>query len=66
MSIIPQSVKHNSHVLFYSVSLLLLNLLKKQRHFGHLCTEMSFWDPWFQFYFPLAWGMVMCDNEFET
>ena len=22
--------------------------------------------PWFTFYFPLFWGMVMYDNEFET
>ena len=22
--------------------------------------------PWFKFYFPLFWGMVMYDNEFET
>ena len=22
--------------------------------------------PWFQFYFPLFWGMVMYDNEFKT
>ena len=22
--------------------------------------------PWFKFYFPLFWVMVMCDNEFET
>ena len=22
--------------------------------------------PSFKFYFPLFWGMVMCDNEFET
>ena len=22
--------------------------------------------PWFQFYFPLLWGMVMYDNEFKT
>ena len=22
--------------------------------------------PWFQFYFPLFWGMVMHDNEFKT
>ena len=21
---------------------------------------------WFKFYFPLFWGMVMYDNEFET
>ena len=23
-------------------------------------------DPWFKFYLPLCWGMVMCDNEFKT
>ena len=22
--------------------------------------------PWFKFYFPLFWGMVMYDNEFKT
>ena len=22
--------------------------------------------PWFNFYFPLFWGKVMYDNEFET
>ena len=22
--------------------------------------------PWFNFYFPLFWGMVIYDNEFET
>ena len=22
--------------------------------------------PWFNFYFPLFLGMVICDNEFET
>ena len=22
--------------------------------------------PWFKFYFPLFWGMVMNDNKFET
>ena len=22
--------------------------------------------PWFKSYFPLFWGMVMCDKEFET
>ena len=22
--------------------------------------------PWFNFYFPLFLGMLMCDNEFET
>ena len=22
--------------------------------------------PWFKFYFPLCWGMVMYDNEFKT
>ena len=22
--------------------------------------------PWFKFYFPLFWGMVMSDNEFKT
>ena len=22
--------------------------------------------PWFKFYFPLFWGMVIYDNEFET
>ena len=22
--------------------------------------------PWFKFYFPLVWGMVKYDNEFET
>ena len=22
--------------------------------------------PWFKFYFPLFWGMVMYDYEFET
>ena len=22
--------------------------------------------PWFKFYFPLVWGMVIYDNEFET
>ena len=22
--------------------------------------------PWFKFYFPLFWGMVMYDNEFIT
>ena len=22
--------------------------------------------PWFKFYFPLFWGMVMHDNEFKT
>ena len=22
--------------------------------------------PWFEFYFPLFWGMIMCDNEFKT
>ena len=22
--------------------------------------------PWFKFYFPLIWGMVMYDNEFKT
>jgi len=22
--------------------------------------------PWFKFYFPLVWGMVMYDNEFKT
>ena len=22
--------------------------------------------PWFNFYFPLFWGMVMYDNEFKT
>ena len=22
--------------------------------------------PWFNFYFPLFWGMVSYDNEFET
>ena len=23
-------------------------------------------SPWFNFYFPLFLGMVMCDNELET
>ena len=22
--------------------------------------------PWFKFYFPLFWGMVMYDNKFKT
>ena len=22
--------------------------------------------PWFKFYFPLFWGLVMYDNEFKT
>ena len=22
--------------------------------------------PWFKFYFPLFWGMVMYENEFKT
>ena len=22
--------------------------------------------PWFKFYFPLFWGMVIYDNEFKT
>ena len=22
--------------------------------------------PWFKFYFPMFWGMVMYDNEFKT
>ena len=27
---------------------------------------MAQYYPWFTFYFPLFWGMVMYDNEFET
>ena len=27
---------------------------------------LQFLHPWFKFYFPLFWGMVMYDNLFET
>lgn len=44
---------------------------------GHLSTMASlfcfpgyvvvhYFYPWFKSYFPLFWGMVMCDKEFET
>ena len=33
------------------------------RHGDHVVV-LSY--PWFNFYFPLFWGMVMCDNEFRT
>ena len=30
------------------------------------CVSWVQFYPWFKFYFPLFWGMVMYDNEFET
>ena len=36
--------------------------LWKVNNSGHV--EVQFF-PWFKFYFPLFWGMVMYDNEFE-
>ena len=31
--------------------------------FGFVYVVVQFY-PWFKFYFPLFWGMVMYDNEF--
>ena len=30
-----------------------------------ICVVVQFY-PWFKFYFPLFWGMVLYDNEFKT
>ena len=30
-----------------------------------VCVVVQFY-PWFKFYFPLFWCMIMYDNEFET
>ena len=32
---------------------------------NHVDVVVQFY-PWFKFYFPLFFGMVMYDNEFET
>ena len=31
----------------------------------YICVLVQLY-PWFELYFPLFWGMVMYDNEFET
>ena len=31
----------------------------------HIDVLVEFY-PWFKFYFPLVWGMLIYDNEFET
>ena len=31
----------------------------------YICRQVQFY-PWFKFYFPLFWGMVMYDNELKT
>ena len=31
----------------------------------HISVVVQFY-PWFKFYFPLFWGMVIYDNEFKT
>ena len=36
--------------------------LWKVNNSGHVVVQFF---PWFKFYFPLFWGMVMYDNEFE-
>ena len=34
--------------------------------FGLSCMLWFNFYPWFKFYFPLFWGMVLYDNELET
>ena len=41
--------------------------VQKNKGILAICAQKgALWDPWFKFYFPLVWGTVMCNNEFET
>ena len=44
---------------------LLSTLVVKTKMDIHVDVLVQF-HPWVKFYFPLLWGMVMYDNEFET
>ena len=40
-------------------------LIRVNKGMGIYVVVVQFY-PWFKFYFPLFWGMVMYYNEFET
>ena len=44
---------------------LLSTLVVKTKMDIHVDVLVQFYS-WFRFYIPLLWGMVICDNEFET
>ena len=44
---------------------LLSTLVVKTKMDIHVDVLVQFY-PWFKFYFPLCWDMVIYDNEFET